>query len=81
MPGRFKSNKAASKAAEPIMARVNERDNSDKPPEIYSDLTFKQFVEGRWKVYADPAEHRTSADDCLSVADSLGPDGPCLGRI
>jgi len=61
--GTFKSKKEARRAAEPIMARVNERNNSDKPPEI-QHLTFRQFVEGRWKAYAVSTRHQPSTMDC-----------------
>src|ERR1051325_11486090 len=41
--GKFKNKTAARRAAEPIMARVNEHNNSDKPPEALH-LTFRWFV-------------------------------------
>src|SRR5215475_12525176 len=40
--GEFKSVPAARRAAAPIMARVNEHNNSDKPLEALP-LTFRQF--------------------------------------
>lgn len=58
--GKFRDKKAARRAAEPIMVRVNERNNSDRPPEKVVDLTFRQFVEGRWKSYCMSAKHQPS---------------------
>lgn len=62
--GKFKNKKAALKASEPIMVRVNERNNSDKPLETHLEVTFKQFVEGRWKAYTVSAKHQASTLDC-----------------
>lgn len=65
--GVFKSKKAALRAAEPIMVRVNEQNNSDKPPpQLRSDITFSQFVQGRWRAYTLSAEHGPSTIDCYN---------------
>ena len=58
--GQFKSKKAALKASEPIMARINERNNCPSPRALYSDLTFKEFIEKRWNAYTVSAEHQVS---------------------
>ena len=63
--GKFKTKAAARRAAEPIMARINERNNSDKPPEA-EHLTFKQFVDSRWKAYARTANFQPSTMDCYN---------------
>lgn len=63
--GKFKNKTAAHRAAEPIMARVNEHNNSDKPPEV-QHLTFRQFVESRWKAYSVTAKHQPSTVDCYN---------------
>lgn len=63
--GKFKNKTAALRAAEPIMAQVNERNNSDKPPEV-QHLTFRQFVESRWKAYGVAAKHQPSTVDCYN---------------
>lgn len=47
------------------MAQVNERNNSDKPPEV-QHLTFRQFIEGRWKAYSVTAKHQPSTVDCYN---------------
>jgi Site-specific recombinase XerD len=58
--GEFKHKAAARKAAEPIMARVNECNNTDEPILIVRRMTFKQFVETRWKAYTVKAKHEVS---------------------
>ncbi len=58
--GKFKTRKDALRAAEPIMARVNERNNNPAPQKRQADITFKQFVEGRWKAYTLSAKHQPS---------------------
>ncbi|MFL6213613.1 MAG: tyrosine recombinase XerC [Blastocatellia bacterium] len=63
--GKFKNKKAALRAAEPIMARVNEHNNSDRPPEALH-LTFRQFVDSRWKAYSVTAQHQPSTLDCYN---------------
>lgn len=63
--GKFKNKTAAHRAAEPIMAQVNERNNSDKPPEV-QPLTFRQFVESRWKAYTVTANLQPSTIDCYN---------------
>jgi hypothetical protein len=63
--GKFKNKTAARRAAEPTMAQVNERDNSDKPPEV-QHLTFRQFVESRWKAYTVTANLQPSTIDCYN---------------
>lgn len=64
--GTFKTKKEARRAAEPIMARVNKRNNSDKPSKVQSDMTFKQFVAGRWRAYTVSAKHQPSTVDCYN---------------
>lgn len=64
--GKFKNKKAALKAAEPIMIRVNERNNC-KPSEVYSDLAFRQFIDTRWHAYEISAKHKRSTRDCRKV--------------
>src|SRR5687767_13884708 len=49
--GKFKDKKDALKASEPIMARINERNNSE-PQKLNANITFKEFVETYWKPYA-----------------------------
>jgi integrase len=49
--GKFKDKKDALKASEPIMAQVNERNNSE-PQKLNAKITFKEFVESYWKAYA-----------------------------
>jgi integrase len=61
--GKFKSKREAQRAAEPIMARVNERNNSDKPLKIQEPVTFKRFIETRWKAYTVQAKHQPSTVD------------------
>jgi integrase len=48
--GKFKDKKDALKASEPIMAQVNERNNSE-PQKLNVRLTFKEFVESYWKPF------------------------------
>jgi integrase len=48
--GKFKDKKDALKASEPIMAQVNERNNSE-PKKLHTKITFKEFVESYWKAY------------------------------
>jgi integrase len=57
--GKFKNKKAAFKAAEPIMARINERNNSE-PQKLYENITFKEFIETRWESYRKTARHQPS---------------------
>lgn len=61
--GKFRDKKAARRAAEPIMVRVNERNNSSKPSEVL-DITFRQFVEDRWRTYT--AKLQPSSIDCYN---------------
>jgi hypothetical protein len=61
--GKFKDKKDALKASEPIMARINERNNnpeSSKHRKELSAITFRQFVEGQWKAYTVTARHEPS---------------------
>ena len=60
--GKFKDKKDALKASEPIMARINERNNSE-PQKLYADLTFKEFIETRWKAYTVTEKHQISTLD------------------
>jgi integrase len=62
--GEFKNKKAAFKAAEPIMARVNERNNSTAPHKLYAEITFKDFIAGRWSDYTVVAKHQVSTTEC-----------------
>ncbi|MEN3334193.1 MAG: integrase [Blastocatellia bacterium] len=48
--GVFKNKTAARRAAEPRMAKINDWNNADRPPEV-QQITFRTFVEGRWKAY------------------------------
>jgi integrase len=48
--GKFKDKKDALKASEPIMAQVNERNNTE-PKKLYKNITFKEFLESYWKPY------------------------------
>jgi integrase len=57
--GKFKNEKAAQKAAAPIMAQVNERNNSE-PQKLYVEMTFKAFIDTRWKLYRKTAKHQPS---------------------
>jgi integrase len=57
--GKFKDKKDALKAAAPIMAQVNERNNME-PKKLYAELTFKEFIESRWKLYRQSAKHQPS---------------------
>ena len=56
--GKFiKDKKGALKAAEPIMARINERNNTE-PQKLHLEVTFKEFIETRWKAYRKTAKHQ-----------------------
>jgi integrase len=55
--GEFKNKKAALKAADPIIREVNERNNTE-PKKLYTDMTFKVFIETRWKAYQKTAKHQ-----------------------
>jgi integrase len=57
--GKFKDKKTALKAAEPIMARINERNNTE-PQKLNLEITFKEFIETRWKFYRQSAKHQPS---------------------
>jgi integrase len=66
--GEFKAKKAALKAAEPIMARVNERNNCNAPQRACSEITFKDFITGRWKDYMAHAKYQISTiEHCNSL--------------
>ena len=65
--GKFKDKKDALKASEPIMARINERNNSE-PQKLYADLTFKKFIETRWKAYTVTEKHQPTT---LDLRDNL----------
>ncbi len=60
--GKFKDRKDALKAADPIIRRVNECNNSE-PQKLYSRITFKDFLETHWKVYTVQAKHQISTID------------------
>src|SRR5689334_4658244 len=49
--GKFKKEKEALEAAEPIIKAVNER-NKTGPQKLEAKITFKEFVESYWKAYA-----------------------------
>ncbi len=55
--GVFKSSKDARKAADPIIREVNGRNNSE-PKKLYADITFKEFIQTRWKAYQKTAKHQ-----------------------
>jgi integrase len=57
--GKFKNITAARTAAEPIMARINLRNNV-APQKLIAELTFREFVETRWKSYRQTARHQPS---------------------
>lgn len=59
--GKFKDKKAALRAAEPIMARVNERNNSASAPAKRAEITFREFIAKRWKAYT--VSHQPSSID------------------
>lgn len=61
--GKFKTKREAQRAAEPIMARVNERNNTDKPLKVQEAVTFKRFIETRWKAYTVQAKYQPSTAD------------------
>jgi integrase len=60
--GKFKDKKDALKASEPIMARINERDNTE-PQKLNAKLTFKEFVETYWKPYTVKKKQEISTID------------------
>ncbi len=57
--------KAAQKAADDLIAQVNERNNVPikKQKSKPDDITFRQFAEGRWKAYMISANHQPSTID------------------
>jgi integrase len=57
--GKFKDKKDALKASEPIMAQVNERNNT-KPKKLYLNITFSEFLKTRWETYTVQAKHQIS---------------------
>jgi integrase len=57
--GEFKDKKAALKAADPIIRQVNERNNTE-PQKLHPEVTFKEFIETRWKAYRKTAKHQPS---------------------
>lgn len=60
--GKFKDRKDALKAAAPIMAQVNERNNAG-PQFVREDVTFEEFIATRWKAYSVSAKHQISTLD------------------
>jgi integrase len=60
--GKFKDKKDALKASEPIMAQVNERNNSE-PRKLNAKITFKEFVESYWKAYTVKKKLQVSSVD------------------
>lgn len=65
LEGDYKTEKAARSAADPIMARVNEHNNAAKAPEKEPEdrITFRQFVETRWRTYSKTRRHQASTQD------------------
>ncbi|MEW6208719.1 MAG: tyrosine-type recombinase/integrase [Acidobacteriota bacterium] len=61
--GKFKTIKDALRAAEPIMAQVNERNNSPTPHKQAADIRFREFIDKRWKAYSRSAKHQPSTVD------------------
>lgn len=61
--GKFKTKREAQRATEPIMARVNERNNTDKPLKVQEPVTFERFIETRWKAYTVQAKYQPSTVD------------------
>ena len=61
--GKFKDKMAALRAAEPIMARVNGRNNTE-PQKLHAELTFKEFVETRWELYRRKAQPNPRLSNC-----------------
>ena len=57
--GEFKNQSAALRAAEPIMAQANERNNSTKPVRSLKRFTLQQFVDTRFKTYSAKHEITT----------------------
>jgi integrase len=55
-----KKKKAARKAADEFIATINKYNNSTGPRKVYSEITFGQFIEGRWKAYTVSARHQPS---------------------
>jgi integrase len=49
--GKHPSKKAARQAADPLIAAANERNNNPSIVKTQTGITFKEFVEGRWKAY------------------------------
>ena len=63
---KFKDKKDALKASEPIMAQVNERNNSE-PKKLNAKITFKEFVESYWKAYTVKKKLQVSSIDQRNV--------------
>jgi integrase len=61
--GKHKGVKDAEKAAAPIIARVNERNNLESAQAIYEEVTFEQFVRTHWRAYEISARHQQSTID------------------
>jgi integrase len=61
--GKYKNKKAANKAAETILARVNQHNNCTDPRMLYKGITFKEFIDTRWREYEVSAKHRESTID------------------
>jgi len=57
--GKFKTKTDALKASAPIMAQVNELNNSE-PQMLHFKITFKEFVESYWKPYTVKDKHQIS---------------------
>lgn len=62
--GRYPNKKAAKKAAEPKMARINQHNNCTDARMLYKGITFAEFIEKRWREYEASAKHRQSTLDC-----------------
>jgi integrase len=62
--GDFKSEKEARRlVADAIMVGVNERNSHAKSCKAHSEITFREFIAGRWRAYTVSAKHQPSTLD------------------
>jgi integrase len=61
--GQHKGKKSAQKAAEPILSKVNEKNNATSLRALNQQMTFQAFIEKRWSAYTVSAKHRQSTID------------------
>ncbi|MFY9610021.1 MAG: tyrosine-type recombinase/integrase [Blastocatellia bacterium] len=61
--GALKSKKAATRAAEPVMKNINERNSSRSRARNAVVITFKEFIELRWRPYTQ-SRHQISTINC-----------------